>query len=332
MSVPLDELSIIDRYFRPLAGNGAFGLLDDAGLIAIPSGEELVVTTDMLASDVHFLADDPPDTISRKALRVNLSDLAAKGATPVAYVLSLALTPDLDAAWLAGFAEGLAADQRHYQVTLLGGDTIAVPERPIISITAFGHVSAGRMVHRVGGRPGDDLYVSGTIGGAAAGLALLRREAGPWSVLTEGQRDALVRRYRLPEPRTALAQALAEFATGAMDVSDGLVGDCDKLCAACGCSAVIEAEAVPLSGGLAGTTDPELVARLLTAGDDFEILATVAPENAPRFKAAAENAGVPLTRIGTLAGGEGPAKVLFEGAELGLSQRAFVHRRVETAK
>jgi thiamine-monophosphate kinase len=330
--VQLDELSIIDRYFRPLAGKGAFGLFDDAGLIAVPRGEELVITTDMLASDVHFLAGDPPDTIARKALRVNLSDLAAKGATPLAYVLSLALTPDLDAAWLTGFANGLAADQKRYRVTLLGGDTIAVPERPVISITAFGHIAAGRMVHRAGGRPGDDLYVSGAIGGGAAGLALLRGEAGPWSALAEDERDALVGRYRLPEPRTALAPALVEFATAAMDVSDGLVGDCDKLCAASGCSAVIRAEAVPLPGGLAGTIDPKLVARLLTAGDDFEILATVAPENAPRFKAAAENAGVPLTRIGTLAGGEGPAKVLFQGTELGLSQRAFVHRRVETAK
>jgi thiamine-monophosphate kinase len=153
------------------------------------------------------------------------------------------------------------------------------------------------MVHRSGGRPGDDLYVSGTIGGAAAGLALLRGEDGPWTALTEGERDTLVRRYRLPEPRTALAQASVDFATAAMDVSDGLVGDCDKLCAASGCSAVIQAELVPLSGGLAGAIDPELVGRLLTAGDDFEILAAVPAENAARFKGAAENAGVPVSGL-----------------------------------
>ena len=156
-----DELSIIDRYFRPLAGEGAFGLCDDAGIIAPPAGCDLVVTTDMIAGGVHFLADDPPATIAQKALRVNISDLAAKGATPLAYVLSLGLSPDLDEAWLTAFAEGLRMDQHRFAIQLLGGDTTVLPERPVISVTAFGSVAKGRMVHRFGGKPGDELYVSG---------------------------------------------------------------------------------------------------------------------------------------------------------------------------
>ncbi len=325
-----DELAIIDRYFRPLAGEGAFDLRDDAGLIAVPPGQELVVTTDMIASSVHFLADDPADTVAQKALRVNVSDLAAKGAKPLAYVLSLGISPDIDAAWLSAFADGLRKDQRRFKIRLLGGDTISMPERPVVSVTAFGTVEKGRMVHRSGGQPGDHLYVSGMIGAAGAGLALLRGEPGLWTDLAEWERDVVARRYRCPEPRTALSPALVEFASAAMDVSDGLVGDCDKLCAASGCSATIEADKVPLPPGLAGSGDKTLVARLLTAGDDYEILAAVPPANAAAFLKAATAAGVPVARIGALGEGTAQPNVLFEGAPLGLSMRAFVHGREET--
>jgi thiamine-monophosphate kinase len=326
-----DELSIIERYFRPLAGEGAFDLRDDAGILAVPPEQDLVVTTDMVARGVHFLAD-PADTIAQKALRVNLSDLAAKGATPLAYVLSLGLSPDLDEAWLTAFTDGLRNDQRRYGIRLLGGDTISVPDRPVISIAAFGLVAKGRMVRRSGGAPGDELYVSGVIGGSDAGLALLKGEAGPWSDLEKWERDVLVRRYRLPEPRTALAPALIEFASAAMDVSDGLIGDCDKLCAASGCSAEIDAEKVPRPPGLARSANAGLLARLLTAGEDFEILAALPPGKGAAFRHAAARVGVPVACIGGLTEGTELTKVLFEGAPLSLSRRAFVHGRVEDAR
>jgi thiamine-monophosphate kinase len=326
-----DELSIIDRYFRPLAGEGAFGLRDDAAILAVSPEQELVVTTDMIARGVHFL-DDPADTIAQKALRVNLSDLAGKGATPLGYVMSLALSPDIDAAWLDAFADGLRKDQRRFGIRLLGGDTIVVPDRLVISVTAFGTVAKGRIVRRSGGRPGDELYVSGMIGGSGAGLALLKGEVGPWSDLAKRERDVLVTRYRVPEPRTALAPALVDFASAAMDVSDGLVGDCDKLAAASGCSAVIEAEKVPLPPGFAGSGNAALVVRFLTAGEDFEILAAVRPEKAAAFMDAAREARVPVARIGALTEGTDQTKVMFEGTPLSLSKRAFVHGRVEKAK
>jgi thiamine-monophosphate kinase len=326
-----DELAIIDRYFRPLAGKGAFGLRDDAAALAIPADQELVVTTDMIARGVHFL-DDPADTIAQKALRVNLSDLAGKGATPLGYVLSVALPPDVDAAWLEAFADGLRKDQRRFGLELLGGDTIVVPDRLLISVTAFGTVPKGRMVHRSGAQPGDELYITGMIGASGAGLAVLKNEPGPWSHFSKRERDFLVACYQVPEPRTALAPALIKFATAAMDVSDGLVGDCDKLAAASRCSAVIEAERVPLPPGLAGSRDAELIARLLTAGEDFEVLAAIRPEKAARFIDAAKRVDVPVTRIGTLIEGTDLTKLVFEGIPLSLSQRAFVHGRVGTAK
>ena len=326
----VDELSIIDRFFRPLAGEGSFALTDDAGSLSVPPGFEIVVTTDMVAASVHFLPDDPADSVAQKALRVNISDLAAKGAKPFAYMLSLGLGDATGERWLAGFADGLARDQKAYSISLLGGDTINVAAGPVISITAFGLTPAGRMVHRFGGKPGDALYVSGEIGAAAVGLALLKSEPGPWDALPKSARDILVMRYRVPEPRVALSPALLEFASAAMDVSDGLVGDCDKLSAASGCSATIEAGRVPLPGGL-GMVEEQILARLLTAGDDYEILAAIPPRNEAGFRAAAAEAGVPVARVGSLRAGRGePTEVLLEGRPFALHRRAYMHGSGET--
>jgi thiamine-monophosphate kinase len=324
--VTLDELSIIDRFFRPLAGEGAFGLLDDAALLDVAPGCDIVVTTDMIAAGIHFFPDDPPDTVARKALRVNLSDIAAKGATPIAYTLGIGLGPGMDADWLDGFAAGLKRDQKTFGLRLLGGDTIGVRAGPVVSVTAFGCAPKGRMVHRFGGRPGDLLYVSGFIGAAAAGLALLTRAPGPWDALPPPSRAALIQHFRVPEPRVALAAPLAQHASAAMDISDGLVGDCDKLAAASGCAATIEAERVPLPPGLE-RTDEALLATLLAGGDDYEILAAVPPENSAAFEAAAAAAKIPVTRIGALREGKGRTEVLSAGTPLPLYRRSFVHGR-----
>ncbi len=321
--MPLDELSIIDRFFRPLAGEGAFELRDDAGQITVPSSSDLVVTTDMIAEHVHFLPGDPPDTIAKKALRVNLSDLAAKGARPVSYVLSLGIMPAIDEDWLSGFAAGLRSDQEEFGISLLGGDTIGVHAGVVASITAFGLAPKGRMVHRVGGSPGDSLFVSGSIGRSDIGLAIQKQEAGPWESLSAEDRALFVEHYRVPQPRVALSAALVEFASAAMDVSDGLVGDCDKLAAATSCSARIDADDVPFA--IPVGDDAALAARFLTGGEDFEILAAVSPAKELRFRAMAEAAGVAVTRIGALTPGNAPASVLFKGAPLRLSRRSYVH-------
>src|SRR6266478_4939029 len=167
------EDSLIARYFRPLAADpGAFGLMDDAAILKA-SGDDTVVTTDTIVEGVHFLTDDPPDTVARKALRVNLSDLAAKGATPAGFVLTLALRA-ADDAWLAPFARGLGEDATEFGCPLLGGDTVSTPGPLMISITAFGRVPQGKMIRRNGAKAGDRVVVSGTIGDAALGLGVLK--------------------------------------------------------------------------------------------------------------------------------------------------------------
>jgi thiamine-monophosphate kinase len=293
---------LIARYFRPLATHpGALGLLDDAATITPPAGSDVVLKADAIVGGVHFFADDPPDMIAKKALRVNLSDLAAKGASPAGFLLSLALPQALGADWLEGFARGLGEDAKAYRCPLLGGDTDRTPGPVTISIAAFGILPCGTMVRRSGAQPGDLVVVTGTIGDAALGL-LLRRDpdtAIGWQ-LDHRQRDHLIERYLLPQPRSVIAEALRQHASAAMDVSDGLVGDLGKLCVASAMAADIEVARVPLSGAarkaLAG--DPSLIETVLTGGDDYEVVATVPAKGRDALMAAAKAAGVALTEIG----------------------------------
>ena len=298
------EFALIERYFRPLATDrGAYALTDDAALYRQRPGDDLVLTADMVAAGVHFFADDPPDSIARKALRVNLSDLAAKGAEPFGYLLSLALPADWTEAWLKGFAAGLAADQERYGVTLLGGDTTRAAGGLTIAITALGRIPKGQMVLRSGAKPGDAIFVSGTIGDGALGL---RIRNGALSGKTKGAKH-LLDRYLHPEPRVALAPVLCHYASSAMDVSDGLVGDLAHICDASSVGAEVGAPLVPLSSAAraALTADPLLLSAILNGGDDYEILATAPHAVAAAFAFDAKAAGVPVTRIGEIRAGKG---------------------------
>jgi len=250
------EDELIARVFAPIAGPAGLGLRDDAALIeAAP--EPLVVTTDMLVAGVHFFTGDPPEAVAKKALRVNLSDLAGKGAAPVGFLLSIALPRDWTNEWLSAFARGLAEDARTFAAPLLGGDTASTPGPLTISITALGRTP--RFVPRTGARPGDAIYVSGTIGDAALGLAC-RRDKILAARLSENARAFLLDRYMLPRPRLDLAPMLREKVTSAMDISDGLAGDLAKLCRASGVSAAVDLPLVPLSAAAreAVAVDPAL--------------------------------------------------------------------------
>lgn len=321
------EDSLIARYFRPIASDrGAFALLDDAAVVS-SDGSDLVVTVDAVVAGVHFLPNDPPDSIARKALRVNLSDLAAKGAVPAGFVLTLALTEAKDE-WLAPFARALGEDAHTFHCPLLGGDTVKTPGPLTISVTAFGRVPAGAMVPRTGARPGDAVLVTGAIGDAALGLKLLQQGVARPALREIGTVAALIGRYRVPEPRLALAPALRAHANAAMDVSDGLVGDLAKLCAASNVTAVVEAGRVPLSEGVKrAVADGRFdLASAITGGDDYEILCTVPRDRLESFRSAAVAAGVPAAVIGLVEQGDAPPRFLdAAGLAMSFSRGSYSH-------
>jgi thiamine-monophosphate kinase len=324
------EDRLIARYFAPLAKHpGAFALIDDAAAIEPCPGCDLVLKADGIIAGVHFFPDDPPDTVGQKALRVNLSDLAAKGATPSGFLLTLAIPQDIGDDWLAPFVRGLGADAQAFGCPLLGGDTDRTTGPITISIAAFGMVPHGQMVRRSGAKPGDRIVVTGTIGDAALGLAM-RRAAGAaerWG-LAEHDCNHLRGRYLVPQPRSAIAEALRRNASAAMDVSDGLAGDLAKLCRASGVTADIEAMHVPLSRAArrALDKDPSLLETILTGGDDYEVLACVPPEKFELLRREAAAADVAVTEIGTVAVGQGAATFLdAEGRSLEFARPAFSH-------
>jgi len=325
-----DEDRLIARYFKPLATHpGAFGLTDDAAVIAPPAGCDLVLKTDGIIGGVHFFPDDPPDTIAKKALRVNLSDLAAKGARPLGFLLTLALPKEIGEAWLAPFARGLSADAELFGCPLFGGDTDRTPGPITISIAVLGAVPHGTMVRRAGAIPGDRVVVTGTIGDAALGLALRRDPAtGQRWGLTRDQEDHLRQRYLVPQPRNAVAAALRAHASAAMDVSDGLAGDLAKLCRASGVAAEIACADVPLSDAAraALAKDPTLIETIVTGGDDYEVLATVPAGKVAALRQQASAAGVAVTEIGKVVAGQGEAHFLgADGQPLMLAHPSFSH-------
>lgn len=299
--VGFGEFDRIERFFKPLAKRfeGALDLEDDAALLPDAPGETLAVTTDAMVEGVHYLPGEDPGRLARKALRVNLSDLAAMGARPLVYLLTTALPKTVGDDWLAGFADGLRQDQERYGVHLAGGDSVSTPGPTTISITAIGAVPEGQAIRRSGARPGDRIWVSGTIGDGALGLRAVR---GQLAGLPAADQDYLAGRYRLPTPRVALGQRLLGIATAAADVSDGLIGDLRHICTASGVGAQIRADTVPLSpaGSAAISVDPQLRPIVLAGGDDYELVFAAPAESGPTIAGFAGELGVPLAEIGEI--------------------------------
>jgi thiamine-monophosphate kinase len=310
------EFDLIAKLFAPLssAAPGAFGLTDDAAIISSAPGHELVVTTDALVEGVHFRHGDPPEQIARKALRVNLSDLAAKGADAIGYLLALSLPQRIEMAWLESFAHGLGEDQKRFGIALHGGDTTFTPGPLTLAITAFGSVPAGRMVRRAGANSGDLVFVSGTIGDAGAGL----RTAQP---------GFLRNRYLVPEPRTLLGQALRGIATAAVDVSDGLVADLGHVADASGVRILIDARRIPRSPELkaAAGDSLEAIVQAATAGDDYEIAFAAPMATRDSVFEAAKKTSTPVTEIGRVEEGRGVALLDQKGAAIAVPRSGYVH-------
>ncbi len=310
------EFALIARHFRPLAGPAALDLTDDAAILAPPPGKELVLTVDAMVAGVHFLPADPPDLIARKLLRVNLSDLAAKSAAPLGYLLTVSAPPDTTEDWFAAFAAGLAEDQRAFGITLLGGDTTATPGPLALSLTAIGTVDTGHAVLRRGAAPGHGIWVTGTIGDAALGLAVLQDSLADPS-------GFLAQRYHLPAPRLGLR--LFGIAAAAMDISDGLIQDLAHLCRAGNVAAEICSALVPLSAS-ARAAGPAWLERCLTGGDDYELLLAIPPSSEPALQAEAKRATLPVTKIGRFL--SGPPTVVVrtpDGKSMRISKPGWSH-------
>ena len=332
MSDPPDEFEWIARCLAPLAEGApeAFGLRDDAAAIASRPGFDLVVSKDAVVEGVHFLAGDPPDLVARKLLRVNLSDLAAKGAEPYGYFLAVAWPRTYGWPEREAFARGLAEDQARFGLKLLGGDTVGTPGPLVASVTILGWVPAGRMVRRSSAMPGDLLLVTGTVGDARLGLAAAK---GDKVGISYAENQWLADRYRLPEPRLGLGDAMRRCVHAAMDVSDGLISDAGKIAVASGVGLEIDLDRLPLSepaaAWLARAPDP-LAARIALAsgddlgGDDYEVVCTAPAEGLADLRAAANEAGIRLTQIGRATAGSG-VRVLAGGREVAVAKGGYVH-------
>lgn len=293
----MDEFSRIASYFAPLAAKaeGAFGLTDDAAVVTVPQGQQLVVTQDTLMEGVHFLGAEPPKLLAQKALRVNLSDLAAKGATPLGYFLSLSLPPRCDDAWVEAFCLGLAEDQQSYGITLMGGDSTTSMHGVAITVNAQGLTP--RIIRRNGAKTGDVLFVTGTIGDAALGLQVAQGQLP--------HQAELLQRYHLPQPRIGFAAAIRDHASAALDISDGLLQDARHLATQSGVGLDIALEALPLSAPASShAQDADSLLRLATGGDDYELLFTAPETQTAALHRAAEDAGIRLTAIGRCVAGK----------------------------
>jgi thiamine-monophosphate kinase len=298
MSLP-GEFELIRRYFAPLAGPGSLKLTDDAAVVDLQADRSLVATTDTVIAGVHFLADDPPDLIARKALRVNLSDLASMGAEPLGYLLVTALPAGIDENWVAQFSRGLAQDQAEFSIALLGGDTAFTPGPLSLTITALGQVERGKALLRSGAKPGDRVYLSGTIGDSAFGLKLAKGEP---LTLSPSEKSSLLDRYRLPQPRLGLGRRLIGVASAAMDVSDGLAADLGHICQASRVGALVEAAKLPVSPALRSVLEvgEASLVEVATGGDDYELLFTAPAAVELLLGRIATELALPLTAVGEI--------------------------------
>jgi len=315
------EFAMIAGIFAPLAtSKAALGLKDDAACLALPPREDLVVTADALVESVHFLKSDPPSSIAQKALRVNLSDLAAKGAEPVGYLLMLSLAPWIEEVWLREFARGLEEDQKEFGIALLGGDTTATPGPLTLSITAMGRVPEGAMLTRGGAKPGDLVFVSGTIGDAGGGLEILQGRA-------KRTDDVLIGRYHRPIPRLALGRALRGIASASLDVSDGLLADLGHIAEVSDVEVAIHLDRIPLSDNLSALwgTSPEAVLRAASAGDDYELAFTAPSALRRKVMEVAATAGVRVTELGEVRSGGSVAVLDREGNRMPVGKAGFTH-------
>jgi thiamine-monophosphate kinase len=322
------EFDLIRTYFAPLTKfePGAFNLTDDAAVLSIDRDHDIVVTTDTIVAGVHFLKDSSPESIAAKLLRVNLSDLAAMGASPRSYTLSLALTDNISSGWLAAFTNSLARDQKSYGITLAGGDTVSTPGPMTLTLTAIGVIPNGQEIRRSNAKVGDDIYVSGSIGDGALGLLAAKSQL---SGISSSDLSFLLDRYLYPKCRGELGERLVGIAHAAADISDGLVADLAQICEPSMVSATIDATLVPLSGAArsALNTDPNFLRQILTGGDDYELIFTADPSDHIILTDISKDVNIQIRKIGeVIRQSDVPVTVLNgDGKSIYFEQTGFHH-------
>lgn len=314
----MNEFGLITRYFDWPAPEGVLGVGDDAALMQVAPGNQLVVSADMLVEGRHFFADADPGCLARKALAVNLSDLAAMGAEPRWFTLSLAL-PEIDVRWLDAFSNGLRGMAEEYGVALVGGDTTCGPLT--IAIQIMGEIETGTALLRSGGLPGDDLWVSGPLGAAAA--AVMNRH-GQVTLSAKAQAVCDVR-LDLPVPRLQLGQQLRGLASAALDISDGLLADAGHIGERSGCGVEILLEQVPYPREIAELPGELLREAILAGGDDYELCFAAPAAKRTQLEVLAQELDLPLARIGSLIAGQGVRVLDGSGAQIALSRNGFDH-------
>lgn len=317
----MNEFNIIKKYFKPLSNNfsGALNLEDDAAVVSPVSGYDFVITKDSITAGTHFFSDDLPENIAKKLLRVNLSDLAAKGAQPYAYLLSVNLPDYVDEAWLGSFCASFAADIKEFGGSLIGGDT--TKGRVLtLSLTAIGLVKSGKMIRRSGAKEGDIIFVSGTIGDAFLGLDI-RKLSGDNKSLD----NHLLARYLVPQPRVKLGLSLSDIANASIDISDGLVADLRHICEFSGVGAEIYLEKIPVSKPALEVLNEGKYNKthLITGGDDYEILFTAPVSMRENIKKISLESGVSISEIGVISGGG--LVVLDEGKVIDKLPDGYMH-------
>lgn len=320
-----EEFARIRRYFAPLVQlPGAFNLLDDAAALKVPQGQELIITNDSVVAGVHYRGDESGARIAQKLVRRNLSDLAAMGAEPLAYNLSFAVPRETTDGWIESFAQGLIQDQKKFKWSLIGGDSLAVPQLAVLGMTAFGVVPAGQAILRGGAKIEDDIYCSGTIGDGFLGLRVSR---GGFPHVASSVRNFLIDRYELPQPRLELGQGLRSIATAVVDISDGLVADLAHICRASKVGAIIESQLIPVSLPATEILSQEssLFREILSGGDDYELIFTAPPSRRDQITRLAKDIALPLTRIGKIAEGAAVRVLDLKGQELSLAYKGYSH-------
>ena len=329
----MDEVNLIQTYLAPLAGPEGLALKDDAALLSPEAGTDLVLTKDTLVEGVHFPSGQFGADVAERLMRVNLSDLAAKGANPKGYLLSLALSNDVDLQTIAAFTAALQNLQRAYDYSLFGGDTVSIDGPIVVSATFIGEVPSGKMVRRNGARVGHDVWMSGSIGDGYLGLKTVMKDTSLSA--TQEMQSFWQEAYWRPQPRMILRQLLRAYASAATDISDGLIADLDHICLSSHVGMTVIADDVPLSNPtthwLGGKIDSEeSLVSLLTAGDDYEIAFTASDEYRDNIETLGRELGVNLSRIGLCVPGNNTELKAASGRIIPIASSGYVHFQEKT--